>query len=738
MKKLLFVLIIVLFLSNFTNVLSQTSKCLYVVSTPDSTIISILSELGFSVTTSTAIPSDLSSYDLVICREYSSCTPSTASYVGDYVKNSGGAILMGGTPSTFGGGGYSCSNISDWFGTSQYSNVGLSDAKVSFDNPLETSLVTDDIIEHCTGWGGAAVTNVAQDVTVLAEWDWGTGNIHSFIRSYLGGRVAFWAGNASYNSKTRELFKAICHWSIEGSTSTVEGLIAYYPFNGNANDESGNGHHGTVYNAALTNDRFNNSNRAYNFDGQNDYIELPKSRDIFNQIQTVCFWVYFDTEIDSNYNLDQRDFILSKAHDTGYQRDVFLRYRDNRISNSFGTSNDSGSNLKTNTVFTKDKWYHVAFVRTLTTNTVYVNGELDNSNTYSGYYVNDDDYLRIGTYYGNPDPQPLNRLMKGKIDDIYIYNKAFSSKEVWYLYSKEAPQNYECLYVVSTPDQTVSSILNELELNVAVSTMIPTDLSSYDLVICCEYSSCTPSTAAYVGDYVKNGGGAILMGGTPSTFCGGGYSCSNISDWFGTSQYSNVGLSDAKVSFDNPLETSLVTDDIIEHCTGWGGAAVINVAQDVTVLAEWDYGTGNIHSFIRPYLSGRVAFWAGNASYNSKTRELFKAVCQWSIDRNTQIDISPENELARYFSLSQNFPNPFNPLTNIAYRINKIGLTKLVIYNAIGKKIKVLVNQKQSPGNYTIIWDGKDDYGNRVSSGVYVYQLRVNGLVKSRRMLLLK
>jgi hypothetical protein len=51
-----------------------------------------------------------------------------------------------------------------------------------------------------------------------------------------------------------------------------DGLVAYYPFNGNANDASGNGHHGTVHGATLTEDRLRNQNSAYNFDGVDDYI----------------------------------------------------------------------------------------------------------------------------------------------------------------------------------------------------------------------------------------------------------------------------------------------------------------------------------------------------------------------------------------------------------------------------------------------------------------------------------
>ncbi|OIN60058.1 hypothetical protein BLX24_04195 [Arsenicibacter rosenii] len=60
------------------------------------------------------------------------------------------------------------------------------------------------------------------------------------------------------------------------SPSLTDGLVAYYPFNGNANDESGNNRHGTVHDATLTTDRFGNANKAYAFDGVNDWIDVAK------------------------------------------------------------------------------------------------------------------------------------------------------------------------------------------------------------------------------------------------------------------------------------------------------------------------------------------------------------------------------------------------------------------------------------------------------------------------------
>ena len=73
------------------------------------------------------------------------------------------------------------------------------------------------------------------------------------------------------------------------------GLVAYYPFNGNANDESGNGNNGNVNGAILTNDRNGNSNKAYAFDGVDDYISVPGSNSISIQTNfSSSVWIYMD------------------------------------------------------------------------------------------------------------------------------------------------------------------------------------------------------------------------------------------------------------------------------------------------------------------------------------------------------------------------------------------------------------------------------------------------------------
>ncbi|MCB0746635.1 MAG: CotH kinase family protein [Ignavibacteriae bacterium] len=99
-------------------------------------------------------------------------------------------------------------------------------------------------------------------------------------------------------------------------------------------------------------------------------------------------------------------------------------------------------------------------------------------------------------------------------------------------------------------------------------------------------------------------------------------------------------------------------------------------------------------------------------------------------------------ELVNEFKLYQNYPNPFNPSTSISFNIATTGLVKLNIYDSIGKLVKTLVNDKNAAGNYSVMWNGKDNSGNNVSNGVYYYRLSFSNSQsswqQSKKMILLK
>jgi len=88
--------------------------------------------------------------------------------------------------------------------------------------------------------------------------------------------------------------------------------------------------------------------------------------------------------------------------------------------------------------------------------------------------------------------------------------------------------------------------------------------------------------------------------------------------------------------------------------------------------------------------------------------------------------------------LEQNYPNPFNPSTTITYRLPAYRDVSLVVYNTLGQEVRTLARGIQPPGSYVVRWDGSNDSGVSVSSGVYIYRLRAGSFVQSRRMILLR
>ncbi len=90
------------------------------------------------------------------------------------------------------------------------------------------------------------------------------------------------------------------------------------------------------------------------------------------------------------------------------------------------------------------------------------------------------------------------------------------------------------------------------------------------------------------------------------------------------------------------------------------------------------------------------------------------------------------------FELEQNYPNPFNPATTIGYKLLSDSKVEFRIYNVTGQEVCVLINTKQSAGEKFVEWDGKDEFGKDVGSGIYIYRLKIDKDSKSRRMLLLR
>jgi len=92
----------------------------------------------------------------------------------------------------------------------------------------------------------------------------------------------------------------------------------------------------------------------------------------------------------------------------------------------------------------------------------------------------------------------------------------------------------------------------------------------------------------------------------------------------------------------------------------------------------------------------------------------------------------------KHYILNQNFPNPFNSSTRISFYLPKSGNVKLEVYNILGQKIRTLLEKFEEPGAKTIFWDGTDDRGLNVPTGIYFYRLTAQDFVDTKKMVYLK
>jgi hypothetical protein len=90
------------------------------------------------------------------------------------------------------------------------------------------------------------------------------------------------------------------------------------------------------------------------------------------------------------------------------------------------------------------------------------------------------------------------------------------------------------------------------------------------------------------------------------------------------------------------------------------------------------------------------------------------------------------------FLLHDNYPNPFNPVTNLEYTLPKEAFVSVIIYDILGNQITKLINQFQSSGKKSIQWDATNDKGQSVSAGVYLYRIQAGNYHKTKKMVLLK
>ncbi len=147
-------------------------------------------------------------------------------------------------------------------------------------------------------------------------------------------------------------------------------------------------------------------------------------------------------------------------------------------------------------------------------------------------------------------------------------------------------------------------------------------------------------------------------------------------------------------------------------------------------------GSSPYHSYT--YLNnpseGKEPGWFYISDGTTISLYLIRAYVSYIISNNKEaIELLPSS-----YALEQNYPNPFNPSTVISYQIPEMTNVQIKIYDALGREIRTLIDEIKPAGKYNIAWDGRDNSGNLVSSGVYFYKIVAGNFVQTKKMILMK
>ena len=224
-----------------------------------------------------------------------------------------------------------------------------------------------------------------------------------YIRAYAINNVGTAYGDpVSFKTPTKE-------------TIPINGLVAYYPFNGNANDQSGNNNNGTVHGAILTADRHGISNRAYLFNGVDNYIEINHSSSLnLSQQISISFWAKFETSAPYYYPYH----IIGKYGCWG------IGQRESDIHAGITTS--AGDLGLWSLYFDFDRFYHIVMTYDASNLRLYIDGTLKESIAATGLLIQNSNNIFISKYQLSDSYY----FFDGVLDDFRIYNRALTQQEI--------------------------------------------------------------------------------------------------------------------------------------------------------------------------------------------------------------------------------------------------------------------------------------------------------------------
>jgi hypothetical protein len=430
----------------------------------------------------------------------------------------------------------------------------------------------------------------------------------------------------------------------------TNGLVGWWPFNGNANDESGNGNNGTVNGATLTSDRFGSANKSYSFDGVNDFISCNP----ILGINEVSVSVWFKKDGLGGHLVSQNNWI--NAQNVSFASAFEKNSQVFSVGCNNGNCTNSGSQIGTFVPYNLNSQWHNR-ITTITSNGVlydFLDGQMINSFTISNFqWCNSvSSLLKFGAWW-NSDIQSW----EGQLDDIAIWNRALTQQEVTNLYNAQSctsntitadgPTTFCAGNFVNLKSDVLGGTYQwrrngvNISTNATSRTFKATLTGSYTCVATCNGTALTSNAIAVSS---KTNASATVSASGATSFCAGDSVTLNATNlgsnysvqWFRT----NVSMENAtnySQVVKQPGTYKVVTRNLTNGCSRISGSAITTnvncrIAGDVTSGAVIQENTNVDSRFIDNELSQGVHIYpnpnSGVFSFNYDGEETGDAVLQ--------------------------------------------------------------------------------------------------------------
>ena len=480
----------------------------------------------------------------------------------------------------------------------------------------------------------------------------------------------------------------------------TNGLVGWWPFNGNANDESGNGNNGTVNGATLTSDRLGTTNTAYSFSGNNSFIEIPSFNWYSGNGFSFSLWVNLTSILNDQMFL---------KHGTAYGGSGDGVYMNLFSSKVFITSpKNAGEGAVTpSNPFTINNWVMITYsVQNNQSTSIYINGILVSSPAYNGIITS---LLNPSTniFLGKDVPSNSQQLL-GKIDDIGIWNRALTQQEITALYNAQScigtgaitadgPTTFCAGNYVNLTSDVVGGTYQWKKNGVNITTSgisrtyKATATGSYTCVATCNGTALTSNAISVT---TKTNAFASVTASGATSFCAGDsliLNCTNLGSNYSVQWYrTNISMENAtnySQVVKQPGTYKVVTKNLTTGCSRISGSSITTT------------------------VNCRVAN---------------------NIAEPTSNDINEESKtLAPELSQGVNlFPNPNNGSFKFTYEGEVEGEGTIQVINAMGQTIyQSQVTAEDNRINKEIF------LGDHYQKGIYIVRLLINGGQNDSRMI---